>query len=470
MKFLWQQIVVFLIVLFTALTVSAYRISEYMEKKIYEDREMQLLRYGENIVDNYFSREDLVRASQLLSSEKIIIQVNLSDGRIIYPTYDQRFGSKLSKEDLEQIAKGVNVGLRYSQRYIDPDTQLQMATVYIPLKENQVAGFPTGFISLGAPLEDLEEKVTAMQEKVLFAYSLAGIAGIGISVFFSIYQTNKLKHLQKASQEIASGNYEIKVNTKGNDEFADLSRDFQKMADSLVQYEAEVERQESLRRQFMMDVAHEMRTPLTTMSGLLEGLRYNMIPENQVDRSLELIHSETQRLTRLVNENLDYERIRNKQISLKKVEIDTKELFEKIKAQLQVKADEKNNLIKSKVSDDFTLWADYDRIMQILINLVTNAIQFSQDSEIEIEASMVEEGSQIKVIDHGIGIDTAQIRSIWERFYKVDVSRKNTKFGESGIGLAVVQSLVEAHDGQIEVESEVGKGSVFTILLPRPTK
>ncbi|MGF3071961.1 ATP-binding protein [Facklamia sp. P13069] len=470
MKFLWQQIIVFLIVLLTALTVSAYRISDYMEKKIYEDRELQLLRYGENIVDNYFSREDLVRASQLLSSEKIIIQVNLSDGRIIYPTYDQRFGSKLSKEDLEQIAKGGNVGLRYSQRYVDPDTQLQMATVYIPLKENQVAGFPPGFISLGAPLEDLEEKVTAMQEKVLFAYLLAGIGGLGMSVLFSIYQTNKLKQLRKASQEIASGNYEIKVNTKGQDEFADLSKDFQKMADSLVQYESEVERQETLRKQFMMDVAHEMRTPLTTMSGLLEGLRYDMIPENQVDRSLELIHSETQRLTRLVNENLDYERIRNKQISLNKVSINTEVLFENIKTQLQVKAKEKNDQLVSQIAPDFTLWADYDRITQVLINLVTNAIQFSQDSEIVLEAKMVDAGSQIKVIDHGIGIDTDQIRSIWERFYKVDVSRKNTKFGESGIGLAVVKSLVEAHNGKIEVESELNKGSVFIITLPHQNK
>ena len=112
------------------------------------------------------------------------------------------------------------------------------------------------------------------------------------------------------------------------------------------------------------------------------------------------------------------------------------------------------------------MWADYDRIIQILINLVTNAIQFSEDSDIILQGKMQEEYSEIKVIDKGIGIDPAHLKSIWERFYKVDESRKNTEFGESGIGLSVVQSLIEAHQGNIEVDSELGKGSVFTVKLP----
>ena len=470
MKFLWQQIVVFLIVLITALTISAYQISNYMESRIYYDREQQLLAYGENIVQNNFSRNDLVIASQLLSSESIVIQVYLSDGRIIYPTYDQRFSSQLSESDLYQIAEGGNVGLRFSQRLVDPNTQLQMATVYIPLEENQVAGFPQGFISLGASLEDLEEKVSAMQMQVLLAYVIAGIIGILISIAFAIFQTRKIKHLQKASQEIASGNYEIQVNTEGSDEFADLARDFQVMADSLVQYRQEVKRQEELRRQFMMDAAHEMRTPLTTMSGLLEGLQYNMIPENQRERSIELMYRETQRLTRLVNENLDYEKIRNRQIVLKKQTIHGQNLFQQIKTQLKNKASEKGNWIEISASEDLMIWADYDRIVQILINLVTNAIQFSENSPISLSGYMTETASIIVVKDQGIGIDAEHIESIWERFYKADVSRKNTKFGESGIGLAVVHSLVEAHDGEIKVESEVEKGSKFTLRLPKPTE
>lgn len=467
MKFLWQQILGFLLVIITALAISAYRISDYMTTEIFKEREAQLLQYGNNIVSNNFTRPDLVRASQLLESENIVIQVYLDDGRIIYPTYDQRFSSNLSDTDLNRIAEGASLGLQYAQRFVDPETQLQMTTVYIPLQQNEVAGFPAGFISLGAPLESLEEQIAQSQNHILISFIIATIVGIIMSVFYAIFQTRKIKKLQQATREIASGNYEVIVDTGSADEFGDLARDFDVMSESLRNSQEEIKRQENLRRQFMMDAAHEMRTPLTTMSGLLEGLQYDMIPEAQRGRSLELISKETKRLTRLVNENLDYEKIRSRQITLKKQVLNGVSLLTQIKEQLNVKAEQKNNQISVQAHPDLEIWADYDRIVQILINLVTNAIQFSQDSEIILVGTMTETQTILKVIDEGIGIDTKQIESIWERFYKVDVSRKNTQFGESGIGLAVVHSLVEAHEGIIEVESELGHGSTFIIKLPR---
>lgn len=467
MKFLWQQILGFLLVIITALAISAYRISDYMTMEIFKEREAQLLQYGNNIVSNNFTRPDLVRASQLLESENIVIQVYLDDGRIIYPTYDQRFSSNLSDTDLKRIAEGASLGLQYAQRFVDPETQLQMTTVYIPLQQNEVAGFPAGFISLGAPLKSLEEQIAQSQNHILISFIIATIVGIIMSVFYAVFQTQKIKKLQQATREIASGNYEITVDTGSADEFGDLARDFDVMSESLRNSQEEIKRQENLRRQFMMDAAHEMRTPLTTMSGLLEGLQYDMIPEAQRGRSLELISKETKRLTRLVNENLDYEKIRSRQITLKKQILNGVSLLTQIKEQLNVKAEQKNNQISVQAHPDLEIWADYDRIVQILINLVTNAIQFSQDSEIILEGTMTETQTILKVIDEGIGIDTKQIESIWERFYKVDVSRKNTQFGESGIGLAVVHSLVEAHEGSIEVESELGHGSTFIIKLPR---
>src|SRR5699024_9933420 len=165
---------------------------------------------------------------------------------------------------------------------------------------------------------------------------------------------------------------------------------FDVMSESLRQSQEEIKRQENLRRQFMMDAAHEMRTPLTTMSGLLEGLQYDMIPEAQRGRSLELISKETKRLTRLVNENLDYEKIRSRQITLKKQVLNGVSLLTQIKEQLNVKAEQKNNQIIVQAHPDLEIWADYDRIVQILINLVTNAIQFSQDSEIILVGTMTE--------------------------------------------------------------------------------
>ena len=464
MKVLWQQLIAFLLVIIATVALFAYRIEDEMTTEIEQTREQQLLNYGYNIVNNNFSRNDLVRTSQLLASENIVIQVYLSDGRTIYPIYDQRFDANLSQEELQLIQSGQYLGFRTVDRYNQNGEVEPYLTVYLP--HHDVGEFPSGFISLAAPLDDLQARLDAVRQNIFISLILAIIMGIIISTVYSILQTRKIHRLQYATRQIGQGNYDVTIATDGQDEFGDLSRDFQKMSHSLMESQEEIKRQEGLRRQFMMDVAHEMRTPLTTMSGLLEGLQHNMIPEKQRGRSLELIQRETKRLTRLVNENLDYEKIRSHQFVLAKQENDGHKLLDQIKEQLSRKAAKKNINILVEAEEGLIVWADYDRIIQILINLVTNAIQFSEDSDIILQGKMQEEYSEIKVIDKGIGIDPAHLKSIWERFYKVDESRKNTEFGESGIGLSVVQSLIEAHQGNIEVDSELGKGSVFTVKLP----
>lgn len=464
MKVLWQQLIAFLLVILATVALFAFRIEKEMTTEIEQTREQQLLNYGYNIVNNNFSRNDLVRTSQLLASEKILIQVYLLDGRTIYPMYDQRYDANLSQEELNVIQSGQYLGFRTVDRYNQDGEIEPYLTVYLPHQD--VGEFPAGFISLAAPLDDLQARLNVVRGNIFLSLILAIIMGAIISVVYSVLQTRKIHRLQYATRQIGQGNYTVEINTEGQDEFGDLARDFQQMSHSLLESQEEIRRQEELRRQFMMDVAHEMRTPLTTMSGLLEGLQHGLIPEKQKSRSLELIHRESQRLTRLVNENLDYEKIRSHQFVLSKQANKGQKLLEQIKEQLSGKAAKKNINIIVEADEDLVIWADYDRIVQILINLVTNAIQFSENSDILITGKMEQAYSVVKVIDHGIGIDESHIKSIWERFYKVDESRKNNEFGESGIGLAVVQSLIEAHNGTIEVESEVGVGSVFTVKLP----
>lgn len=464
MKFLWQQIISFFILIFLTLAIISTRMESYMTQQVTSKLEEQLLNYGDNIVNNNFSRNDLVRTTQLLASEGILIQVYLQDGRTIYPTYDQRFDANLSQEDLEAIQSGQYLGFRHVERM---NYQGQMETfliVYLP--HHDVGQFPGGFISLAAPLNELQSQIQEIRKNIILSFIITGSIGIILSMVSAVYQTRKIKKLQVVTREITSGNYDLEIDVKGRDEFSDLARDFQKMADSLLASDEEVARQEALRRQFMMDVAHEMRTPLTTMSGILEGLQHDMIPAKQRGRSLELIAKETQRLTRLVNEHLDYEKIISQQFVLKKVKINGQTFFKEIQQQMNVKAQENLDYIVIEADEDLVFWADYDRLMQIIINLLTNAIQFSQEEEIKLIGTMEKDYAQIQVVDHGIGIDPENLKSIWERFYKVDESRKNTKFGESGIGLSVVKSLVEAHQGTIQVESQVNKGSTFTIQLP----
>ena len=436
----------------------------YITSKIEEERQDQLMDYGRNIVENNFSREDLYRASQLLASENILIQVYLPDGRTIYPSYDQRNNASLSQEDLNQLNSNEVLGFRTIQRIQNDGKIDQYLTVYLP--HHDVGQFPDGFISLGAPLDDLQDQLAQVRQNIYWTSLAALVIGIAITIFYAYFQTKKIHQLQAVTQEITKGNYQVQVDTSAKDEFGDLARDFKHMAQALQESKEEIKAQEDLRRQFMMDVAHEMRTPLTTMGGMTEGLMNNMIPEKHRQRSLELIHRETQRLTRLVNENLDYEKIRSGQYHLNYVTIQGQSFFEDIKAQMAVKAAAKNDQIQLNIEEGLVLWGDHDRLQQIIINLVTNAIQFSENSAIELSAHSQTDYVEIKVRDHGIGMDAQELKKIWERFYKVDVSRKNTTFGESGIGLSLVKGLIDAHHASIEVQSQPNEGSQFIIHLP----
>jgi len=134
--------------------------------------------------------------------------------------------------------------------------------------------------------------------------------------------------------------------------------------------------------------------------------------------------------------------------------------------QIRELAKVKNNTLRYECDKDFSVYADYDRFVQILVNITKNANQFTDNGEILVKAWNEGKKAIVEISDTGIGIDESEIKEIWERFYKADVSRKSTKYGESGLGLAIVKSLVDSHRGKISVKSEVGKGTTFRVVFP----
>ncbi len=145
---------------------------------------------------------------------------------------------------------------------------------------------------------------------------------------------------------------------------------------------------------------------------------------------------------------------------------DAADVLHNLAEQLTKKAATQSDSIKVEVPDTLMTYADYDRFVQVLFNIIQNAIQFTEKGVITISGSKVAAGSEFKVSDTGIGMTEDQIKNIWERFYKADLSRMNTKYGESGLGLAIVHQLVSLHGGKIDVASEYGKGTTFTVFFP----
>src|SRR5699024_2951360 len=215
----------------------------------------------------------------------------------------------------------------------------------------------------------------------------------------------RINQLKQATSKVAEGNYQVRLPETKFDEIGELSGDFNEMVRQLKRSYEEIEALENRRRQFMADVSHELKTPLTTIRGMIEGLEQDMIPESEKKRALQLAERETKRLIRLVNENLDYEKIRSNQIKLHFTEVNVSEMLEIVKDQLSQQAAEKNNNVLVTALKYLSLSLDYDRMMQVLIYSVMNSIQFTESGTITLTGYEAGDSIISAVIDDGIRMD-----------------------------------------------------------------
>ncbi|KRL14301.1 two-component system, sensor histidine kinase [Schleiferilactobacillus perolens DSM 12744] len=325
-------------------------------------------------------------------------------------------------------------------------------------------------VVVSARIADINSNINQIESNMFVALIISLVLALILAYLLARYQVSRVNQVRHAAHEVADGNFDIDLPSKHRDEIDDLASDFNIMAKSLQDSQNEIERQEERRKEFMANAAHEMRTPLTTINGLLEGLAYDAIPEESKGKSIELMRGETKRLIRLVNENLDYEKIRTGQIRLSEREFDAMEPLHNIVTQLTQKAAEAKDKLILEGTAPVQVYADYDRFVQIIFNVIQNAIQFTQNGQITIKAERGFHEAAFTISDTGIGMTPDQVRNIWDRYYKADPSRKNTKYGESGLGLSIVHSLVKQHGGDIKVHSQLHEGTTFKITFPDSTE
>lgn len=322
------------------------------------------------------------------------------------------------------------------------------------------------FVFAISPVQGLNSIIGSINTAVLYTGGAIFLLVIGMSYWLSRSMSRRVRRLQEATRQLSGGDFAIRMEEKRTDELGDLSRDFNSMAAQLQEASEKLTQFEARRQQFMSDVSHELRTPLTSIRGIIEGFRNNLVsPEDQAKYYL-IIEKETFRLIRLINELMDLERIRTNMIQLDQQWHKAVDILEVVSESLDVLATEKQLKLSVDCKDDVQVFGDYDRLMQIMINLVKNAIQFSEFGTVRLRAEELERSTLIEVSDQGRGMTRVQIEQMWERFYKADPSRAKAT-SETGLGLSIVKQLVEAHGGTIEVQSEPGIGTKFSLKFPR---
>jgi signal transduction histidine kinase len=314
---------------------------------------------------------------------------------------------------------------------------------------------PFGALVVATPKTELRDRLVPLLERLALALLAGILVTAGLAWYLSGRVTRPVTALAKAADEVAEGRYDVEVpKMSGGDEISDLADSFRQMATRLAEAE-------ELERNFLMTVSHELRTPLTAIRGHVEALREGLVEDPQARAmSLDVILSEAGRLERLVGDVLDLAKLDARRFTVLREEVDMARLLETAYVVFGEEAKRRGIRYERHVGPSPMIVSDGDRVLQIISNLLANAFRWTPDGgrvDLELEASNGR--VSVAVEDTGPGISPAERDRIFRPFWTHDGRG-------TGLGLAIARELALALGGRIELESEVGRGSRFRLVLP----
>ena len=311
-----------------------------------------------------------------------------------------------------------------------------------------------------APVSAVSNMLSAVA-KLYFASALLPL----ILMFFSIYAmtyklTKPLKMMSEASRAMAKGDFSKRIPVMSDDEIGELSVSFNMMTNSLSQLEG-------MRKSFVANVSHELKTPMTTIGGFIDGILDGTIEPEKQRYYLEIVSTEIKRLSRLVQSMLSMSKLESGEFALKPELFNFSELLFSVVISQEQRIEKQNlEIIGLDTMESISVKADKDLIHQVIYNLVDNAVKFT-DTGGKIKFSLEKEGKNLifSITNTGKGIPEKDLPYIFERFYKVDKSRSAAK-NSTGLGLYIVKTIITAHSGKISVMSKENEFTTFKIILP----
>lgn len=333
-----------------------------------------------------------------------------------------------------------------------------MLTVMAPINYGYSTG---GYVLLHYPMSMVLYSTNSFLNIVYISGLIIFLLSLLILLIFTFSVFLPLKQITKAASEYASGHFDYKTSIHGkNDEIGYLASTLEFMSGELA-------KQEESQRQFIANVSHDFRSPLTSIKGYLEAMLDGTIPPELSEKYIKRVISETERLNKLTEGMLTLNSLDTKN-TLKRSRFDINRTIKEVCASNENICTKKDIHFELTFEDESEMvYADYGKIQQVLYNLIDNAIKFSpQGSAIYISTAARQRKVFVSVRDTGIGIPKDSIKKIWDRFYKSDSSRGKDRSG-TGLGLSIVKEIIQAHGENIDVVSTEKVGSEFTFSLPQ---
>ncbi len=304
-----------------------------------------------------------------------------------------------------------------------------------------------------------------LMSKVARLYLLSAVVPLVLmftALYFLTYRMTKpLNLMAEAARAMANGDFSRRIPVTSDDEIGELASAFNQMTNSLV-------RLDETRKDFISNVSHELKTPMTTISGFIDGIIDGTIPPEKQTYYLTLVSEEVRRLSRMVQSMLNVSRLEAKEFSLKPERFDFKEMLINIVISQKQRIDEREYEIKGLDEIPYVyITADKDLIYRAVYNLVDNAVKFTnKGGTISFAVSVDAKNFKFRIENTGMGIKQSDLPYIFERFYKGDKSRSEVK-NSTGLGLYIVKTIVKNHGGSITVSSVENKFTAFEMTLPK---
>ena len=354
--------------------------------------------------------------------------------------------AELARDGRTLTVAGRRGGARIRERLLGPQVVI-----------NDGAGGVAGALFIVPPHLDSAPRTRALD--ITFFWTFLGAALFGLAMAFALarWVTVPVERLTDAARRMEAGDLAVRVEPRGGAELEELSRGFNSMA-------AAIARTEELRRRMVGDVAHELRAPLTNIRCELESMQDGLAAPTP--ERIASLHQETMHLAELVDDLQDLALADAGGLRIEPRPVAVETIARRAVGGMEPRARERGVALVCEGDENMIVLADSRRAIQIITNLLANAItHMPEPGEVRVTWRAVDGEAVVSVIDSGVGIAAEELPRIFERFYRVDVSRSRAT-GGAGLGLSIVQQLVSAHGGRVWAESTPGKGSTFSFTLP----
>jgi len=416
--------------------------------------------------DSFYRR--MIQAARTGGGRLLVVDM---DGKVQFDTFDERCGTRLAFAEVHTLLRGERES-DYGFHMIDGGAQVP--SLLDPLTGRDLnrawagcfaSALYAGDKRIGAlvmivSVQDTVDSLMSMRDQMLYIFGIALVVVLVLAVFISRIVTKPVKELSAGIERMSAGDYQHRVHVPGKGEMAQLAAAFNQMSQ-------QVHSLDEARNQFVSNASHELKTPMATMKILVESMIYQEdMPGELRSEFLTDINKEIDRLSSVVSDLLTLVHIDSHKLRLRREPIVFADTVRESAKRLAPLAAKRGQELSVETADPCEMLADPGKLAQVCYNIIENAIKYTPDGgKITVSLRRMGRDAVLEITDTGVGIPEDDVAHVFDRFYRVDKARSRDT-GGTGLGLSIVQQIVRLHAGSINVQSEQGKGTTFTVQLP----